>query len=189
MRGKLLTLRPSLSLLDSSLEKVCHSNGVKRSKRLLTRKSSVIDSAMGYFDTPRSTHLTVDASPVGLVATLWQSNPVNDSDIRPISFASKTLSAVWGCEKFHMYLFGCKFKLHTNNKSVEMILNNPKSNPGARMKLWVLRISQYNFTVVHVPGKDNISDYLFRLCQDSASLNCIGGMVSESFVNLAVRMV
>ena len=76
---------------------------------------------MGYFDTSWTTNITFDASPFGLGATLWQSNPANDSDIRLIYFASKTLSdvegryskfekeefsAVWGCEKFHMYLFG-----------------------------------------------------------------------------------
>ena len=87
-----------------------------------------------------------------------------------------------------MYLFGCKFKLNTDNKGVEMILNNPKSNPGARMKRWVLRLSQYNFSVEHVPGKDNISDYLSRLCQDSSPHTFIGGKATESFVNLAVRM-
>ena len=117
---------------------------------------------MGFFDTSWRTHLTVDASPVGLGAILWQSNPNDDSEIVLISTASKSLSdvesrysqfekegyaGVWGCEKFHMYLFGARFTLHTDNKGVEMILNNPKSNPGARMKRWVLRLSQYNFSV------------------------------------------
>ena len=46
------------------------------------------------------------------------------------------------------------------------------------MKRWVLRLSQYNLSVEHVPGKENISDYLSRLCDwlsDSASLIYIGG--------------
>ena len=57
------------------------------------------------------------------------------------------------------------------------------------MKRWVLRLSQYNFTVVHVPGKGNISHYLSGLCQDKVSLTYICGLATESFVNLAVRMV
>ena len=66
--------------------------GKEEQEALDKLKSSVIDSAMGYFDTSWSTHLTVDASPVGLGATLLQSCPANDSDIRLIFFASKTLS-------------------------------------------------------------------------------------------------
>ena len=158
---------------------------------------------MGYFDTIWKTHLTVDASPVGLCATLWQSNPMEDDDIRIISFASKSLcdvetrysqfekegyAVVWGCEKFHNYLFGGKFILHSDNKGVEMILNNPKSNPGARMKRWVLRLSQYNFTAEHISGKDNIADFLSRLCQDSVSSSSRAERATENFVNLTIRM-
>ena len=73
-------------------------------------------------------------------------------DSRYSQFEKEGYAAVWGCEKYHMYLFGCKFKLHTDNKGVENILKNPKSNPGARMKRWVLRLLQYNFQVVHVEG-------------------------------------
>lgn len=70
-----------------------------------------------------------------------------------------------------------------------MILNNPKSNPGARMKRWVLRLSQYNFSVEHVAGKNNISDYLSRLCQSTAASSSITEKATEHFVNDAVRMV
>ena len=56
------------------------------------------------------------------------------------------------------------------------------------MKRWVFRLSQYDFAVEHVPVKDNISNYLSRLCQDSSSHTYIGGKTTESFVNLAVRM-
>ena len=170
-------------------------------------KSGIIDKAMGYFDTSRQTHLTVDAIPVRLGATLWQSDPEEEFNVVLISTASKFLTdvesrysqfekegyaAAWGCEKYHMYLFGCKFKLHTDNKGVEMILNNPNSNTGARMKRWVLRLSQYNFTVEHIAGKNKIfSDYLSRLCQSSGSDKkpSSAEKVAEHFVNLTVNMV
>ena len=47
---------------------------------------------MGYFDTSWQTHLTVDASPVGLGATLWQSDPEEELNVVFISTASKFLT-------------------------------------------------------------------------------------------------
>ena len=43
-----------------------------------------------------------------------------------------------------------------------MILNNPKSNPPARIARWNLRIQEYNFDVINTKGQDNPSDFLSR---------------------------
>jgi hypothetical protein len=45
---------------------------------------------------------------------------------------------------------------------VELIFGNPKSNPPARIQRWCLRLSQYDFEIVHKPGKYNPADYLSR---------------------------
>ena len=63
--------------------------GKEKQEALHNLKSSVIYSAIGHFDTIWTTPLAVDESPVGFGATLWQSNPAKDSDIRIISFASR----------------------------------------------------------------------------------------------------
>ena len=74
---------------------------------------------MAFYDPAKETTLTVDASPVGLVAILSQIQ--EDGTIRNISYASRTLTpterrypqtekealaVVWGCERFHLYLVG-----------------------------------------------------------------------------------
>ncbi len=59
-------------------------------------------------------------------------------------------------------LYGGKFKLYTDCKPIEMILNNPKSNPPARIARWNLRMQEYDFEVVHTKGQDNPSDFLSR---------------------------
>ena len=79
---------------------------------------------MGYFDISWDTYLTVDASPIGLGATLWQSKRDDESKVVIVSTASKFLTdveprysqfeneeyeAVWGCENYLIYLFGFKF--------------------------------------------------------------------------------
>ena len=118
--------------------------------------------------------MIVDASPVGLGAVLIQNQ---DGEGRVISYASRSLSdtekrysqtekealaVVWGCERFHIYLYGLEFTMISDHKSLEVIYS-PKSRPSARIERWVLRLQSYTFEVVHEPGKTNIADSLSRL--------------------------
>ena len=75
------------------------------------------------------THVQVDTSSHGLGAVLIQ----ND---RPIAFASKSVSdcercyanierdmlaVVFGCERFHTYVYGKQFTIQSDHKPLEMI--------------------------------------------------------------------
>jgi hypothetical protein len=132
---------------------------------------------MSYFNQKWQTEIVADASPVGLGAILAQANPSNIEERKIVSYASRllhdterrysqiekeALAAVWACERFHLYIFARKFDLVTDNKAVEMILKNPRSNPPLRIQRWNLRLGQYNFIIKHRPGQNNPSDYLSR---------------------------
>ncbi|CAF1351753.1 unnamed protein product [Didymodactylos carnosus] len=121
--------------------------------------------------------LVVDKSSVGLGAILTQVNSKDARDKRVLSFASRALSdlerrysqiekeglaCVWGCEKFHMYLYGRIFTLVTDNKALQYIFKNPKAKTSARIERMCLRLAQYDFIVKYHPGKCNPSDYLAR---------------------------
>lgn len=69
---------------------------------------------------------------------------------------------VWACERLYLYLIGRKFRLVTDNRAVELIFRNPKSDPPLRIKRWVLRLMDFDFTIIHRPGKYNIADILSR---------------------------
>ena len=99
-------------------------------------KNSVITKALAYYDQSWNTEVVVDASPIGVGAILIQRDPVSSEIFSVVAYTSKALSeveeryshiekegyaAVWGCEKFHMYIFGQKFKIITDNKSLEYI--------------------------------------------------------------------
>lgn len=88
---------------------------------------------LGYFDSADETELYVDASPVGLGAVLVQRYRGSP---RIICFASKGLTAaervypqtqrealavVWAVEKFYLYLFGLRFTIFTDHKTLEFI--------------------------------------------------------------------
>ncbi len=129
---------------------------------------------MAHYDPDMQTELRVDASPVGLGAILMQSD---GHETRPVAYASRTLTdverrysqtekealaVVWGCEKFHLDLYGTEFKLFTDHKPLEFIYS-PKGKPPPRIERWALRLQPYRFKVIHMPGKTNPADVLSRL--------------------------
>lgn len=128
---------------------------------------------LAYFDrNAEVTKLITDASPVGLGAVLTQ---VQEEQERVIAYGSRALTGVerrysqrealrlvWGCERFHMYLYGMEFTLLTDHKPLETIYSTSSRN-SARIECWVLRLQPYKFRVQYVPGKQNIADSLSRL--------------------------
>ncbi|KAK9700392.1 hypothetical protein QE152_g31283 [Popillia japonica] len=60
------------------------------------------------------------------------------------------------------HLFGVNFCLHTDHKLLVSILQNPKSNPSARIEKLLLRIQAYTFTTHHQKGSSNPADYISR---------------------------
>ena len=133
-------------------------------------------SVMAYFDPHKQTEVVVDTSPVGLGAILAQKEPGTDQ-VRVVAYASRSLTdtesrysqtekealaIVWGCEKFHVYLFGTTFDMVTDHKPLELIFNNPNSKPPARIERWGLRLQQYSFNVKYRPRVGNPADYMSR---------------------------
>ena len=142
-----------------------------------TLKVALTDSpVMNYFNITNETQVLVDASPVGLSAILAQRKPgTNTSNI--IAYASRALTdtetrysqtekeglaIVWGIEHFHIYLYGAPFILYADHKPLELIYGDPLSKPPARIERWVLRLQQYDFSVVYKAGIENPADYLSR---------------------------
>ena len=167
-----------------------HDQSFNTIKELLTSAE-----IMAYFDSSKETELLTDASPSGLSAILIQHTPGKE-DRRVVAYASRALTAVerrysqterealaivWAVERLHLYLFGSHFKLLTDCKPVELILNNPKSKPPARIERWNLRLQGYDFEVVHTKGSDNPSDYLSR--HTSLTSNDKQDKMAEEYVN------
>lgn len=69
---------------------------------------------------------------------------------------------MYGIEHFHLYLYGHECTLITDHKPLELIYQNPKSRPSARIERWCLRLQDYTFQVKYRPGPTNPSDYLSR---------------------------
>jgi len=118
---------PNLSTLTAPLRELLkESHQFDRSPAHQEAYNKVKDSissevTLTYFDPKKEIILQVDASLKGLGAALLQGN-------KPVAFASKALTdvetryanierellpAVYGCDKFHTYLFGHSFTVNT----------------------------------------------------------------------------
>ena len=167
-----------------------HNQAFQKVKELLTS-----DTVMAYFDKTKQSELTTDASPFGLSAILSQHT--HDCDDRQIvAYVSRSLTPVkqrysqterealaivWAVERLHTYLFGGHFKLYTDCKPIELILNNAKSRSPARIERWNLHLQEYHFTIVHTKGQNNPSDFLSR--HPSPEVSHADEQSAESYVN------
>lgn len=131
--------------------------------------------SLGYFHTDHHTSVIVDASPIALGAILVQTD--GNGQHRVICYASKSLTktekrycqtekealaAVWGVERFQMYLLGKRFDLITDCKALQFLFG-PRSKPCSRIERWVLRLQAFEYNIKHIPGEKNVADVFSRL--------------------------
>ena len=117
-----------------------------------------------YFDRNKETILQTDASKKGFGAVILQEE-------QPIYYASRALTsaeknyqnlereaqaATWGMEKFHYFLYGRKFILQTDQKSLVSIFRKHMIDVSPRIQRITIQAWQYEFEPQHIPGRNNI---------------------------------
>ena len=128
------------------------------SKRLLTSTK-----VLTHFDPAEEIVLACDASSYGVGAVL--SHKKQDGKERPIAFASRTLSSaernysqierealacIFGVKRFHQYLYGRKFILHTDHKPLLTLFSSSRGIPSqvsARIQRWALTMAAYEYDI------------------------------------------
>ena len=108
--------------------------------------------------------IETDASDLGLGAVLLQR--YNDK-LHVIQYISRTLqdcerkwsirekealAIIWACETFRPYVYGTKFVVETDHKSLEWLLTAEKPQ---RLVRWALRMSEFDCRIVYKPGIAN----------------------------------
>ena len=132
---------------------------------------------LAYADYQRLFKVHTDASESGLGVVLYQDQ--EDGTTRVVAYASRSLSKSekryhsskleflalkWSiCERFHEYLYGGEFEVHTDNNPLTYVLMTAKL--GATGQRWVASLA--NYKIFYWSGKQNVeADALSRIQWD-----------------------
>ena len=111
--------------------------------------------------------MQADASFQGLGADLMQKD--QQGRLKPVAYASKSLTdaekrysniecelpaAVFGCIRFHHYLYARKFECHSDHKPLEDIHLKHLSDAPARLQRLLLKLQSHNLTIKYIPVRD-----------------------------------
>lgn len=123
-------------------------------------------SILTLYDPTAKTKVSADASSFGLGAVLLQEQ---DGSWKPVAYVSRAMSkteqryaqiekealaVTWACEKFVDYVLGCSITIETDHKPLVPLLNTKCLNMLPPCVLhFRLRLSRFEYTVFHVPGK------------------------------------
>lgn len=149
-----------------------HENAFQKMKKIITAEPGPV---LAYFDPEKEVTLQVDASKNGLGATIMQEG-------RPIAYASKLLTSteqnyaqiekelyavLYGCKRFHEYLYGRNITVESDHKPLETILRKPLALAPPRLQHMMLALQKYSITLIHKPGKEiPLADTLSRKSMD-----------------------
>ena len=141
----------------------------KAFENLKTQLSS--GETLQYYNVKKPVTMQVDASQKGLGAALYQ-------DQGPVAYASKAmnntqqnyaqiekelLAIVFGCKRFHQYIYGKHVTIETDHKPLEAIFAKPLSQAPSRLQKMLLQLQGYDIDLKYKKGTEMyIADALSR---------------------------
>lgn len=135
-------------------------------KNLLTNAPT-----LEFFDVQKPVTLSVDASSEGIGAVILQdkktvaygSRALTDAQKRYAQIEKELLAIVYGCEKFHQYIYGKELEVESDHKPLESIFKKSLHQAPPRFQRMLLRLQRYSLKVAYKPGKEmHIADALSR---------------------------
>ena len=72
------------------------------------------------------------------------------------------LDLVYACKSHHIYVFGKKFRMYCDNKTLLNLLKRPSSKLPLRIERMLLQLQGYEFEVGYAQSESNISDFISR---------------------------
>ncbi len=151
---------PLRQLLEDRTEFIwqeVHENSFNKLKTLVTTAP-----VLKYYDVTKPVTICVDASSTGVGAVIEQDHhPVayaakafTDAQTRYAQIEKELAAVVFGCEKFHEYIFGRHAEILTDHKPLEAIFRKPLHATSLRLQKMLLKLQKYSITVTYTRGKD-----------------------------------
>lgn len=143
-----------------------HEEEFRNLKDVLT-KSPVLQ----FYDEKKDIVLSVDSSKDGIGAVLLQdglpvayaSKAMSETQKRYAQIEKETLAIVFGCTRFHQFLYGRRFIVETDHRPLVSIFKKPLEKCPLRLQRLRISLQSYEFELRYKPGKFlYISDALSR---------------------------
>ena len=101
--------------------------------------------------------------------------------MRYANIESKILVVVFGCLKYHHYLYGRRFVCRSDHQPLEKIHLKNLSDAPQRLQRLQLKIQPYDFEIKYIPGKEvALADTLSRVNpQDKMELKGLDFTIHE----------
>ena len=94
----------------------------------------------------------------------YASRALTPTQQRYVQIEKETLAIVFGCQKFHHYIYGRHVEVESDQKPLENIFGIPLNEALPRIQRFVLQLQKYDITVKYKPGKSMyVSDTLSRM--------------------------
>ena len=154
-----------------------------------------------YCDVTKPLTLQVDVLEKGLGAVLYQDKgPVacackamNDTQQNYAQIEKELLAIVFGCKRFHQYIYGKHVVIETDHKPLEAIFLKPLSQAPSRLQRMMLQLQGYDIELLYKKGSEMyIVDALSRAFPEDiitdnfereiAEEKCIHLMSTEAYV-------
>lgn len=161
-------------------------------KRMLTESP-----VLKFYDPNLPIKVSTDACKDGLGAVLLQlheglwkpvayaSRSLTDAETRYAMIEKELLGMVFGCERFHQYIYGTTITAETDHKPIVNLFQKSLNDCPLRVQRLMLRLQNYNLEVVYTPGKFlAVSDALSRAAEPYQSSGEL-----EKEIELHVRSV
>jgi hypothetical protein len=171
-----------------------HSNEVQ------ALKDSLITKYMAHYDTTLASELYVDAGPHGIAAILTQvdkngkkwliscgSHSFSEIENRFSQVEKEALAIVWSLLHFKNELIcNDNFTIMSDNEAIVKLLNrHAKIKPSTPLRIlsWLSKITGFTYKIQHIPGKNNIADYLSRCHNEEKSTRIFEELKSVYQIN------
>jgi len=149
------------------------------------------------YDPAQSLVVSVDASPTGLGAVLFQAgHPVSYSSVtltetqkRYVQIEKELLAVQFGLQRFRQYIYGQTVIVESDHKPLVGLLEKPIASCTPRIQRMRLQLQRHDFSLVYKPGRElYIADTLSRAHQ-SELYNSDPSENSEEQVHSVVQSV
>ena len=85
----------------------------------------------------------------------YASRSLNSAERNYTQIEKELLAIVYGCTKFHQYVYGKKVKVQTDHKPLEALFKKPLFQLAPqRLQRMMLRLQHYDLQVEYEPGKN-----------------------------------